>query len=148
MKRLVLTLVLIFSFAPAHGQSVTAVRVYGASYHINRAVDFNETNPGLELELNGAWKVGGYENSYSNTLGNPTRLSVYASRHASYSPLSFIEFGLSYGLIFGYGNFIGRNIYTPLPFASPSMSVKMGQIQVNANVVGPAFGFSLTYNLQ
>ncbi len=116
--KLIPILLMCFAFIHAEeGKISPEIFIFGKSYHSNRDVDWNETNPGLGLGLSGtvsknfdmAIMAGAYKDSYGETA----KFAVAGPRYYFYGDRD--AFNMNVGLHIGYLHGSGINGVMAIP---------------------------------
>ena len=129
MKRLVLAAALAALACTSHASTVWVMQ---NSYHFDRTVHYNETNPGLMLESHGVI-VGGYVNSY----GKSSTLAGGVWRPIEYGAF---KAGVMGGLVTGYKSPFMAAVVSSYSFGH--FSVQLSVVPVKQGVATLQIGWS------
>jgi len=150
MKRLCLTLCLLFCTLTASGQSLEFT--LGSTHYGNVRGDANETNPGVVLSMPAnklrQFEVGAVGGIYWNSYG---KVSVFVGTRTRYDVADWLAFSVSVGGISGYGS-LKRKWIPSGPFGTVPMftqSVHFGNKYTKLTVTNlfGGIGFGLTFDL-
>jgi hypothetical protein len=130
MNRSVCALLLALACAPTAAETWLVASV--ASYHVNRAIDHNERNPGLGIEQDIGWGVRAVAGAYENS---EYRRTVYAGVLAAPLELGRFRVGATFGLATGYAEQCGRD---PCAVVVPTVTYELGRFGVNALIAPPS----------